>query len=189
MKRYDGISPLSWILSAGMGTLLLFLGLTWYVYFLRCFCILGSFTFTDWDDFVPLALLLLGIGLALNTARVPTWFPRLVLGICALAPALPHIPLYFMAREAQIFLGHWPQMMVNDPKWLVGRSPGYDLWNHRVAYVEAYSGALFLVFWALFFALWSRLNIWQRTAYLLLFLAAHLVLQCDPGGLYAWWLD
>lgn len=160
----------------------------------RFLSIFTGFTFTDAEDFAPLLALvvgLVGVVLIRRSAQGKASFPLLsLLLLLSLWPLLPNFGLFFMARELQAVDGSWPQVMLDDPKNLYGHvSPLFDSLFHLVNYLEAFSGAWMVVFWALFFAVKSRLSSKQcRFCLGLMFISLFLVLA-DLGNLYAWWLD
>ena len=107
----------------------------------------------------------------------------------SLWPLLPHLGLFFLARELQHFSGHWPQVMVDDPDWDGRASPLYNALSHLVNYLEAFSGAWMIVFWTIFFAAKPKFTTTQRRFFVGLTVISLVVFLFDPGNLYAWWLD
>ena len=167
--------------------------LLWTLLF-RFVSIFGGFTFTDAMDFAPLLTLVLGlVGVVwiCRSLRAKLSLPLFAaLLFLSLWPLLPNFGLLFMARELQSVRGSWPQVMVDDPKGLCGHvSARFDSLFHLVNYLDAFSGALMVVFLALFFAVRSRLSSVQRWLCLSSMFICLLVVCVDPGNLYAWWLD
>jgi hypothetical protein len=164
---------------------------------LSCFNILGwliqiffGFTFTDWYDYFPLLLLLFGVPWILSRWHradelntPPLWKPLVFLSF---VPLLPTMALTRLAAYATQMLGHWPAVMVDDPKWLGGKNLGFDHWAILVAYADAYAGVGVCFFAALLLTEWRKLKPWVRVALCAGFAAA---LACDPGNVNAWWLN
>ena len=161
---------------------------------MRPFSMFFDFDFTNWQDFLPLVSLIVGIGGACLLARTPQKkaTPALIIlmSLLSLWPLLPDLGLFCLAREIQRLSGHWPQVMVDDPKnWFGHATPLYDGLFHVVAYLEAFSGAWMIVFWTLFFAAKPKLAANWRRIFVGLTLISILVCLLDPGNLAAWWLD
>jgi hypothetical protein len=166
------------------------------LYFLifRVAAIFTGFTFTDVEDFGPILSLLIGLLGAVLIHRAPhkrTSLPYISLMLLLSAwPLLPNFGLFFMARELQSVSGTWPQVMIDDPKnWYGHATPEFDALFHLINYLEAFSGAWMIVFVALFFAAKARLSSAQRRLLLGLTFISFVLALCDPGHLYAWWLD
>ena len=161
---------------------------------LRPFSLFFGFNFADWQDFLPLASLIVGLAGAAMLApkRDKRAMPALValMVLLSLWPLLPNCGLLFLARELQTMTGAWPQVMADDPKnWLGHATPRYDALFHVVAYLEAFSGAWMLIFPAIFLAAKPKITVGWRRVFLALFVASLVVFVIDPGNLYAWWLD
>lgn len=165
-----------------------------FILLIRVLDTFDAFTFTDLQDFMPLLSLVVG----LMGAGIIYCSPKkkasslLIILICLLAlwPILPNIGLYYMAHQFQLHVGSWPQVMVDDPKNQYGHiSSSFDSLSHLVVYLNAFSGAWMVTFFALYFASKSRFTPMQRRIIigLMVFMIAISVL--DPGGLYAWWMD
>ena len=160
----------------------------------RPFSIFFDFDFTDWQDFLPLASLVIGIGGACwlyhSTRKRATPGLIALMSLLSLWPLLPNLGLFFLAREVQHLGGTWPQVMVDDPKnWYDDASPLYQHLFHIVAYLEAFSGAWMIVFVAVFFAAKPKFTVGWRRFFTAFTIISVLIFLFDPGNLYAWWLD
>lgn len=155
--------------------------------------IFDGFTFTDWYDFVPLGCLVGGLvaaGLSgLRAPRPASLWLKGILSVLALWPLYPLAPLVMLALQVVKVRGNWPQVMVDDPKNLVGLSPSYDFWFHVTDYAEAIAGAALVTF--LFFLGANRDRLTPRFKWQVLSVCgvAILVSIADPGHLFAWWID
>lgn len=161
---------------------------------LRFFSIFARFTFTDAEDFLPMASLIIGlIGTIFIYRSVREKVSAALMFLMLLLsawPILPNIGLYFMAREFQAANNSWPQVMVDDPKNQYGHTtPLFDALFHVVNYLEAFSGAWMVVFFALFFAMRTRFSLIQQRVVIGLMVFSLLLVLLDPGNLYAWWMD
>lgn len=162
----------------------------------RIFSIVDRFTFTDVEDFLPLFSLFLGlIGVrfihrsAKNQDKVSRPLMLLLL-VLTLWPILPNFGLFFLAREFQSVNGHWPQVMMDDPRnWYGHVSPRFDKLSHTIGYLEAFSGAWLLIFMALFVVVRGRLSARQRRLCIGLLCFTVFLCLADPGNLHARWLD
>ncbi len=160
----------------------------------RPFSIFFAFDFADWQDFLPLASLVIGIGGACWLYRSPQKraTPGLIalMSLLSLWPLLPNLGLLLLALELQKTSGAWPQVMADDPKnWIGHATPLYDALFHLVAYLEAFSGAWMIIFVAIFFAAKPKFTVAQQRAFIGLNVISALIFLFDPGNLYAWWLD
>lgn len=170
-----------------------FFALLWWLSWV--FAIFFGFTFTDLPDYGPFLTLFVGLWGAFVLAVSPPKraSPALValMSLLALWPVVPHMGLFFLARELQRFNnGAWPQVMVDDPKNRLGHvSPQYDALFHAVNYLEAFAGAWLVLFFTLFLALRSRFSRACQYLFIALVVDSMLVFIFDPGNLYAWWLD
>lgn len=157
------------------------------------FEIFDGFTFTDWYDFVPLACLLIGLvstAVITHLDRCPASFwLKGFLGALALWPLYPSIALFMLAQQVVKSDGHWPQVMIDDPKNLVGLSPTYDFWFHATFYFEAVAGAALVSFAALFLTNQDRLSYNWRQTILCICGVSMLFSIADPGHLIEWWMD
>ncbi len=94
-----------------------------------------SFDFTDWQDFLPLVSLIVGIGGACLLFHSPQKkaTPGLIalMSLLSLWPILPNLGLLFLARELQHLSGHWPQVMADDPKNWFGHAIIRCALSHR----------------------------------------------------------
>lgn len=160
---------------------------------LRIFMIFFGFTFTDIEDYTPLLSLVIGIILTLLICRrreKASAGLTLSLYLLSLWPVLPSVSLFFMARQLQHVFGAWPQIIVDDPKsWYGHVTPLYDALFHLTHYLEAFSGAWMILFFALYFGAKSRLDPLQRKIIMGLMIVMLIVYVMDPGHLGAWWLD
>jgi hypothetical protein len=161
---------------------------------MRVFDIFDAFTFTDLQDFMPLVSLIVGLmsaGIIYNSPKKKASLTLIIL-MCLLAcwPILPNVGLYFMAHQFQLHFGSWPQSMVDDPKNYYGQvSSLFDSLSHLVVYLNAFSGAWMVTFFALYFAAKSQLTLMQRKIIIGLMMIILVISILDPGHLYAWWLD
>ena len=155
---------------------------------------ISEFTFTDAVDFAPIGSLCLLVGWFIALALHPEWrVPKglllALMGALALWPLWEYIGLYPLALQAQKMVGHWPQLMVDDPKGLLKHAASYDYWYRFCAYCMAFGGVAMICFLVGMFALKPRLSSFLRTGLWLLCFAGLVVSFFDPGGLIAWWLD
>lgn len=160
----------------------------------RVVSIFNGFTFTDAEDFLPLASLIIGlIGVVLICRSAREKVSAVLFGalvLLSLWPLLPNFSLFFMARELQAISGNWPQVMVDDPKnWYGHVTPHFDALFHLTNYLEAFSGAWMVIFFALFFAIRTRFSLMQKRAIIGLMGFSLLLMLFDPGNLSAWWID
>lgn len=109
--------------------------------------------------------------------------------VLSLWPLFPVVPLFFLALEVVARWGQWPQVIVDDPKNLLGLSPRYDFWFHTTAYTEAFAGACLVSFFALLIANRARLSQRFRRTLFGMCAAAMVVSVLDPGQLFTWWMD
>ncbi len=165
-----------------------------FLLLLRPFSVFSGFDFTNWQDFLPLVSLAVGVCGAAMLVRARD--KRATSGLVALMlflslwPLLPNLGLLFLAREVQHLAGSWPQVMVDDPKnWYGHASPFYDGLFHVIVYLEAFSGAWMIAFVAIFFAAKPKFTVVWRRVFVGLTLSSLLVFLIDPGNLFAWWLD
>jgi hypothetical protein len=161
---------------------------------LPIFSIFFGFTFTDIEDYTPLLSLIIGIILIILICRrrreKASAGLTISMYLLSLWPVLPNISLFFMARQLQSISGAWPQVMVDDPKnWLGHVTPLYDALFHLTNYLQAFSGAWMILFFALYFGAKSRLNPLHRKIILVLMIFMLVISVMDPGNLGAWWLD
>ncbi len=157
------------------------------------FSIFFGFSFSDWFDYLPLGCLLIGLASAgissFFLARPASSWLKGALCLLALWPIYSLFPLFFLASQVAARTGRWPQVMIDDPKNLLGLSPRYDFWFHATAYTEAFAGAALVSFVALLLVNRERLS--PRFTRILLMTCATgmLVSIVDPGQLCMWWID
>lgn len=171
---------------------------------LRVYRIFAGFTFTDVEDFLPLLSLLIGLsGIAsiyrsslairhnASTKENPVSRPLyLLLLLLSLWPVLPTYGAFFLALELQSVQGHWPQVMVDDPKgWYESLSPRFDALFDLMGYLEAFSGAWMILFFVLLSVVRRRLTRVQFHLCLAFLGASLLLFVIDPGNFYTWWMD
>ena len=164
------------------------------LFLFRPFLIFLNFDFTDWQDFLPMVSLIVGIGGACWLFHSPQKkaTPALIvlMSLMSLWPLLPNLGLFFLARELQSISGHWPQVMSDDPKnWFGHATPLYDSLFRVVDYLDAFSGAWMIIFVAIFFAAKPKFSVSWRRVFIGLTIVSVLVFLFDSGNLYEWWLD
>ncbi|RYX85619.1 hypothetical protein EON83_04575 [bacterium] len=168
----------------------LFLPLEWLSWVSAIF---GGFTFTDWYDFIPLCCLtcgLIAVGLSrLLFSRPASLCLKGILIALATWPLYPLFPLTMMAWQVVKVRGAWPQVMIDDPRNLIGLSRDYDFWLHAVSYTQAIAGATFVTFIAMLCANQKRLSRNAMISILGVCGATMLLAIADPLNLSAWWLD
>lgn len=179
-----------------MGSAVLVVSLPWVCFVLLWIFIapFTGFTFTDAVDFGPVVVLVASFAaLALRhwckphslrwiaTARISAFL------FAALPPFLCYGALYMLALRAQVAIGHWPCLMIDDPKYIAVHNVAYQQMRHVVAYAEAFAGTFVWIWVALVVHLRRRLTRMQWVALILLFYASWLLYV--SSDLFAWWLD
>lgn len=159
----------------------------------RFLSIFTAFTFTNFEDFLPLLSLILGIVVTIRLRRSAEagTSPHLPILMVALIGGvfLPNVGLYFLAREFQAVYGSWPQVMIDDPRGIGDISVGYAGLRQVIPYLHAFSGAWLANALMLFAVARSRLSATQRRSLAAFAIVWLLVCAIAPGNLYAWWID
>ena len=154
------------------------------------------FTFTDPPDFIFAGLIVLTLtALAVRHRRrpyPPGWVKTAsgaAVVLAVVAPLVPMVALYLLAFRGQDLIGHWPQPMSDDPKYIGLDDPTYQTFRAAVIYGSCFAG------WGLY--TWAALLVHLRRSLatrrmlwtIRLFLLAWLLFVADPGRRFEWWLD
>lgn len=156
-----------------------------------------AFTFTDPQDFIFAGLIVLTL-LAWVTLRQskrlasPGWVKAASVAALVLGVAIPLVPMVFLcllSRRGQELIGHWPQPMTDDPKFIGTDDPAYQSLSSAVVYSYSFAGWGMAAWGTLMAHLWGRFP-WKK----LLWIAAVLVLASwafllEPTERFSWWLD
>lgn len=156
----------------------------------------AAFTFTDAIDFVPGGMIVGTLAaLALRHWRrpyPPAWARLaiiLLFSFAVLTPLFLYVPLHQMAEQAALLIGHWPQVMVNDPKLMGENDAVYQNLRNRCGYAFAFVGWGLWTQIALFLHLRHSLSSRQTRAFFIFSALAWLLFFFEPGHLFAWWMD
>jgi hypothetical protein len=128
-----------------------------------------------------------------NRTRTSSWVRGLMVGhgLLTVVP-IPVLLFYLnaMAFRAQQLIGHWPQPMSNDPKWIgeddVLYQRLYDIIEFNLMPAVAWSLIAWLVLSCILFHSYSPK---QRWFMMCLYLSMWSLLIFEPGGCLEWYLD
>ncbi len=109
--------------------------------------------------------------------------------IVTLSPLLLFVALWSMAWRAQVLIGHWPQVMADDPKW-IGENDGlyqrlYDLTDLAFGI----TGWSMMIWAALYLGFHQRYTPGQRRAIAWIYIGAWILALWGTGCGIAWYLD
>lgn len=121
-------------------------------------------------------------GLALPVPMVIHW-------LITLTPVLLFVALRSVAWRAQVLIGHWPQVMADDPKW-IGESDMpyqrlYDL-THLAFGLAGWSPMVWIAFFVTLYGSYTRT---QRKAIVWTYTAAWMLALLGDGNGIAWYMD
>lgn len=177
----------------GYSTVLFFLPVAWFDFLGAPF---RDFTFTDPPDFFFAGLIVLTLAaLAVRHCRRPypaSWVrfaSAAAFVLAVLAPLIPLVVLYLLSYRAGALIGHWPRLLVDDPKYIGTDDPAYQSLSRAFVYASAFAGWGLFTWSALFLHLRRSLPATRLRWLTGVFLVAWIMFVCEPGGRYVWWLD
>ena len=107
----------------------------------------------------------------------------------AMSPLLALLNLYAMSWRATILIGHWPQPLDDDPKWIGINDAIYNFLYAITDY--SFGMVTFSLFGGIAMALllWSKYTERQKTWLVCGFIGAWLIFFLEPSGRFAWIAD
>ncbi len=165
----------------------------WYGFLIAPFT---NFTFTDAPDFIFAGLINVSITLVV-WRHVKKPYPERWIKFASasafvfaiLAPLIPLIALYALSFRAEALIGHWPHVMINDPKWIGKDDAIWGLLLHVNCKAEAFAGWGLFTWAALMLHLRRSLTTKQLIWHVVIFVAAWMIFLYEPGGRFWWWMD
>jgi len=104
-------------------------------------------------------------------------------------PLLLFFALTAMAWRAKILIGHWPQVMADDPKW-IGENDGiYQFVYTLTDYSFGLAGWSFVLWLGLFVSWYQNYTPRQRKLIAWGFVIVWVIVEFGTGNLVGWYLD
>jgi hypothetical protein len=109
--------------------------------------------------------------------------------LVTLMPVTLFVALLSMARRAQVLIGHWPQIMADDPKSIGPTDPLYQRLYELTDFAFGLAGWSAVAWVCLFVVLYGNYNRKQREAIAWAYTAAWVLALLGTGNGIEWYMD